>query len=319
MKNIFENVLFGVAREDYKIEASLIEKNNYKNLLTVCSGGCVPLSLKANFPDLNVVAYDINPNQIDHCKKKTNAVLRKDFSSLNINQYGDQILNQSGKFEEMFQSLRKSFIKNVAEDKTIKFFFSKATSDKERQKTSTTWNNHKNIKIPFQDTFSDVKIEKVFGNHATKQGQPGSYVSYFQKKIMRALLKEESPNNPFLQHIFLGYYKSENAFPYMTLNTSPTIQFFEGNICDVPNLQDFEMISLSNLFDWSDDSFVRQCVKGFSNIRSGSSVLLRQLNNHKDWSPFFGEGFIEDKAFDKYWQKKDRSFFYDHFRLFVKA
>ena len=136
---------------------------------------------------------------------------------------------------------------------------------------------------------------------------------------MRALLKEESPNNPFLQHIFLGYYKSENAFPYMTLNTSPTIQFFEGNICDVPNLQDFEMISLSNLFDWSDDSFVHQCVKGLSNIRSGSSVLLRQLNNHKDWSPFFGEGFIEDKAFDKYWQKKDRSFFYDHFRLFVKT
>ena len=95
MKNIFENVLFGVAREDHKIESSLIEKNNYKNLLTVCSGGCVPMSLKAIFPDLNVVAYDINPNQIDHCKKKINAVLRKDFSSLNINQYGDQLLNQS--------------------------------------------------------------------------------------------------------------------------------------------------------------------------------------------------------------------------------
>ena len=319
MKNIFESVLFGVSREDHKIEASLIEKNNYKNLLTVCSGGCVPLSLKAIFPDLNVVAYDINPNQIDHCKKKTNAVLRKDFPSLNINQYGDQLLNQSGKFEEMFQSLRKSFIKNVTEDKTIKFFFSTATSDKERKKTSTTWNNHKNIKIPFQDTFSDVKIEKVFGNHATKQGQPGSYVPYFQKKIMRALLKEESPDNPFLQHIFLGYYKSEKAFPYMTLKTSPVIHFFEGNICDVPNLQDFEMISLSNLFDWSDESFVRQCVKGFSNIRPGSSVLLRQLNNHKDWSPFFVDGFTEDKAFDKHWQKKDRSFFYDHFRLFVKA
>ena len=105
----------------------------------------------------------------------------------------------------------------------------------------------------------------------------------------------------------------------MTLKTSPTIQFFEGNICDVPNLQDFEMISLSNLFDWSDESFVRQCIKGFSNIRSGSSVLLRQLNNHKDWSPFFGEGFFEDKAFDKHWQKKDRSSFYDHFRLFVKV
>ena len=79
MKNIFENVLFGVAREDYKIEASLIEKNNYKNLLTVCSGGCVPLSLKAIFPDLNVVAYDINPNQIDHCKKKNKCSFKEGF------------------------------------------------------------------------------------------------------------------------------------------------------------------------------------------------------------------------------------------------
>ena len=77
MKNIFENILFGVAREDHKIEASLIEKNNYKNLLTVCSGGCVPLSLKTIFPDLNVVAYDINPNQIDHCKKKNKCSFKK--------------------------------------------------------------------------------------------------------------------------------------------------------------------------------------------------------------------------------------------------
>ena len=57
MKNIFENVLFGVAREDHKIEARLIEKNNYKNLLTVCSGGCVPLSLKAIFPNLHIGLY----------------------------------------------------------------------------------------------------------------------------------------------------------------------------------------------------------------------------------------------------------------------
>ena len=70
MKNIFENVLFAVSREDHEIEASLIKKNNYKNLLTVCSGGCVPLSLKTIYPDLNIVAYDINPNQIDHCEKK---------------------------------------------------------------------------------------------------------------------------------------------------------------------------------------------------------------------------------------------------------
>ena len=112
--------------------------------------------------------------------------------------------------------------------------------------------------------------------------------------------------------------RSESAFPYMNFKSSSSIEFFEGNVCDVPNLNSFDVISLSNLFDWSDESFIVQCVKKLSKIKPGSSILLRQLNNHKDWSLFFGEGFVEDKAFDKYWQEKDRSLFYDHFRLFVK-
>ena len=319
MKNIFENVLFAVSREDHEIEASLINENNYKKLLTVCSGGCVPLSLKANFPELNLVVYDINPNQIDHCKKKIQATLKKDFASLNIGKYGEKSLNQSGKFEEMFQVLRKSFLKNITENQIIETFFSTNTSKETRKKILFSWDNHKHIKVPFSDAFSDVMIEKVFGDHATKQGERGSYASYFQKKIMSSFTKIKSHHNPFLQHIFLGYYKSRSAFPYMNLKSSPTIQFFEGNVCDVPNLNDFDLISLSNLFDWSDESFIVQCVRRLSNIKPGSSVLLRQLNNHKDWSLFFGENFIEDKDFDKYWQEKDRSLFYDHFRLFIKV
>ena len=319
MKNIFENVLFAVSREDHQVEASIIKKNNYKNLLTVCSGGCVALSLKTIFPDLNVVAYDINPNQIDHCKKKTQAILKKDFFSLNIGENGEQSLNQSGKFEEMFQVLRKSFLENVTENKKIETFFSTNTSKEIRKKIITSWINHKHINIPFQNTFSDIMIEKVFGDHATKQGEIGSYVSYFRKKIMNSFTKEKSHHNPFLQHIFLGYYKSENVFPYMDFKPGSTIQFFEGNVCDVPNLDRFDMISLSNLFDWSDESFIVQCIRKLSSINPGSSILLRQLNNHKDWSLFFGEGFTEDTAFDRYWQEKDRSLFYDHFRLFVKV
>lgn len=79
MKNIFDNVLFAVSREDHETEASLVKKNKYKNLLTVCSSGCVPLSLNAIFPGLNVVAYDINPNQIDHYKKNTSSFNKRLF------------------------------------------------------------------------------------------------------------------------------------------------------------------------------------------------------------------------------------------------
>lgn len=93
----------------------------------------------------------------------------------------------------MFQVLRKPFIKNVTEKKTIKTFFSTSTSEQIRNKTSASWINHKHIKIPFQDTFNDTMIEKMFGDHATKQGKAGSYVSYFQKKDHDFFYKRKKP------------------------------------------------------------------------------------------------------------------------------
>ena len=56
------------------------------------------------------------------------------------------------------------------------------------------WNNHKNIKIPFQDTFSDIKIEKFL--ETMQQRSITALMFPIFKKIMR-VLKEESYNNPF--------------------------------------------------------------------------------------------------------------------------
>ena len=59
--------------------------------------------------------------------------MKKDFASLNIGKYGEQSLNQSGKFEEMFQVLRKSFLKNITENQIIETFFSTNTSKETRK------------------------------------------------------------------------------------------------------------------------------------------------------------------------------------------
>ena len=319
MKDLFNSVLFAVSREDYKVEASLIQNNGFNNLLTVCSGGCVPMSLKVVFPNLNITAYDINQHQIEHLKKKQEAVAKSDFGSLNIRVKGDFNLNQLGKFDRMFQKLRESFTVNVAKSKTINKFFKPSIKNDEREVILLSWKNHKNVDIPFNATFSDEMIEAVFSDQATKQGEAGTYIQYFKNKIFRELSKNNSHKNPFLQHIFLGYYLSENPFPYTQLTDKAGIKFFHGNICDVSNINSFDLISLSNLFDWSDDNFVRQCIKKLKKINKGSSVLIRQLNNHRDWFSFFQNDFIEDKAFDLFWQKKDRSMFYDHFRLFKKT
>ena len=55
-----------------------------------------------------------------------------------------------------------------------------------------------------------------------------------------------------------------------------------------------------------------------SQLKKGSAVILRQLNNHKDWNNIFNKYFIEQKSFDLHWKIHDRSLFYDHFKLFIR-
>ena len=82
--DIFDKVLFSVTREDYQVEYQTIVERGYKNILTVCSGGCTPLSLKALLDDIKITAFDINPHQIKLLEEKANLIKNREFASLNI-------------------------------------------------------------------------------------------------------------------------------------------------------------------------------------------------------------------------------------------
>ncbi len=75
--NIFNKVLFSVTREDYQVEYQTIIKKGYKNILTVCSGGCTPLSLNALLPNAKITTFDINPHQINLLNKKLKLANKK--------------------------------------------------------------------------------------------------------------------------------------------------------------------------------------------------------------------------------------------------
>ena len=317
-KNPFNDVLFAVTREDYLVESQVIKTHGFKKLLTVCSGGCVPLSLKMVFPKLSILAFDINPHQIDHVKKKVKLVAQSDYHSLNVGKKDNLCLNQSGKFEKMFQNFRKSFISNVADINDIKTFFNPETPILKKKKIVESWILNKNILNPFNDVFNDLAIEKVFSKRATQQAKKGTYIHYFKNKIIGELKKRNSCLNPFLQHIFLGYYMSATVFPYIKSSNKIDIDYLTGTVYDVPNIESFDFVSLSNLFDWGDDVFVSACAKHLFQLKKGSAVLLRQLNNKKDWSEKFEPSFFEDTSFNSYWKTHDRSMFYDKFRLFIK-
>ena len=316
--SIFNSVLFAVNREDHYVEYDVINRLDPNRMLMIGSGGCIALSIKTTYPDLDLNVIDVNPHQLTHINKKSKAVQCSDLKELNVHTKDDSCLNQAGKFETMFQELRDSFIELVSNKKEVLSFFDSDMSDISRSIILEKWTNHNNISTPFQNVFNDKNINKVFSDEATKHGSPGSYISYMKNKILTGLNRKDSHLNPFLQHIFLGYYQSDNAFPYMKSKNKLDIPMTEGSILNLDNIYSYDVVSLSNIFDWSSDTIVKTHARYLSQMKKGSAIIIRQINNHKNWIEIFNDYFTEDKNFDSYWQEHDRSMFYDHIRLFIR-
>ena len=318
MSSIFSTHLFAVNREDHLVESQVIEQLKPARILTIGSGGCVALTLKTIYPELHLSVFDINPHQLSHINNKIKALRNSDYDALNIFKKNDTCLNQSGKFDEMFQELRDSFINNISSENEISKFFDVNISLDKRRNIQNNWQNNKNIYKPFEDVFNDISIAKIFGDEATKHGKPGSYVNYMKKKILEGISRKDSHLNPFLQHIFLGYYQSEFVFPYLSSSGNQDLELIEGDIFTVKKISSYDIVSLSNIFDWSETEYVKEHVEYLSQLNKGCAIILRQLNNHKDWIKIFSKYFVEDNSFDLHWQIHDRSLFYDHFKLFIR-
>ena len=318
MSSIFSTHLFAVNREDHLVESQVIEQLKPARILTIGSGGCVALTLKTIYPELHLSVFDINPHQLSHINNKIKALRNSDYDALNIFKKNDTCLNQSGKFDEMFQELRDSFINNISSENEISKFFDVNISLDKRRNIQNNWQNNKNIYKPFEDVFNDISIAKIFGDKATKHGKPGSYVNYMKKKILEGISRKDSHLNPFLQHIFLGYYQSEFVFPYLSSSGNQDLELIEGDIFTVKKISSYDIVSLSNIFDWSETEYVKEHVEYLSQLNKGCAIILRQLNNHKDWIKIFSKYFVEDDSFDLHWQIHDRSLFYDHFKLFIR-
>ena len=316
--SIFNSVLFAVNREDHYVEYDVINRLDPNRMLMIGSGGCIALSIKTTYPDLDLNVIDVNPHQLTHINKKSKAVQCSDLKELNVHTRDDSCLNQAGKFETMFQELRDSFIELVSNKKEVLSFFDSDMSYISRSIILQKWTNHNNIFTPFENVFNDQNINKVFSDEATKHGSPGSYINYMKNKILTGLNKKDSHLNPFLQHIFLGYYQSDNAFPYMKSKNKLDIPMTEGSILNLDNIYSYDVVSLSNIFDWSSDTVVKTHARYLSQMKKGSAIIIRQINNHKNWIEIFNDYFTEDKNFDSYWQEHDRSMFYDHIRLFIR-
>ena len=316
-------LMFAVTREDPEIEILIHNTINPKSILTVASGGCLPFQLKHMFPKTRVVAFDFNYKQIEHCKIKAQKIKNNNLLDLNIDNNDSRGINQCGQFESMFRTLRFLFIEFLSSEEEINDFFSDRVSIDDRRNLIDSWVANPYWEVIFYMTFCDRFINIMFDESATQHAPPDSMPKYFMNILENGFRKTGSYKNPWLQHIFLGRYKKSDCLSYLNSAESIDIEFVHGPLLSVKDINKFQLVSLSNIFDWSDDSIVESWSNYLMELDSGAYVIIRQLNNERDLIKFFNNGFksiesIGERTLDSL-VRSDRSLFYNKFIVLVRT
>jgi S-adenosylmethionine-diacylglycerol 3-amino-3-carboxypropyl transferase len=309
---------FAVVREDPEIESALCQRLGVRAVLTVASGGCTALTLAGRFPALSVTAFDLNPAQLAHVEAKRAAVARRDLPALNVGDPDPNGLNARGAFEGLFRVLRQAVVDLVVPAERLETLFDPATAPGERAAIVDAMLASPYWPAVFTTAFNDGLLHAMFGPSATQHARPGSYPPYFQSAFSRGLRAPGSEHNPFLQHVFLGCYLPADAPDYVRRVPLPAVELVPGTLLDVPRLGRFQLFSLSNVFDWSDDALVAEWADALRRqAPPGSAVLLRQLNNQRDLRRFFSPEFTFDDPLGRELLAADRSLFYERIEVGV--
>ena len=89
---------------------------------------------------------------------------------------------------------------------------------------------------------------------------------------------------------------------------------------DVEGLSAFGIVSLSNVFDWSDDALTRAWADALRRgCAPGTWIIIRQLNNTRDLRPFFEPAFTFDDALGVDLLGRDRSLFYNRIEVAMRG
>jgi S-adenosylmethionine-diacylglycerol 3-amino-3-carboxypropyl transferase len=305
-------IKFAVVREDPALEIELIQRFGASAALLVASGGCTALELKHRFPTMQIVAFDTSAAQLEHVRHKMAAVAGGDGPQLNVDSPDPRGLNQRGQFERLFRILRFSMLELVMPMDQIEAYFDPRTTPTARLQLVHVWLANPYWGACFHNVFHDAMLLTMFGPDAVQHAHPGSYPGYFSSVIARGLLDAGGPRNPFLQHILLGRYLVADAPSYVHARSWLDIELVKATLTEVDDLGRFDLIQLSNIFDWSSDGLVAQWAEHLArHAKRGATVLIRQLNNTRPVRRFFEPHFAFDDQLGQELQLRDRSLFYN--------
>lgn len=313
-------IKFAVVREDPAVEEELVRGVEAEAALVVASGGCTALHLAHYFPGLRVTAFDRNPMQLSHVAAKNGALAAADRIKLNVEDPRVDGLNQRGEFEGLFRMLRGLLVEFVVSESELASFFDRGLPSRERAELFDRWVASPYWPVAFELAFANPLLVAMFGPDAIQHADAGSYPGYFQRAFERGLRRADAPRNPFLQHVLLGCYRAGDGPAYLKATAALPIELVEGSLLDVPDLDSYQVYSLSNVFDWSDDALVERWAQALRRAaRPGSVVLIRQLNNRRDLRRFFMPHFAADGPRAGALLERDRSLFYDRLEVLFRT
>jgi S-adenosylmethionine-diacylglycerol 3-amino-3-carboxypropyl transferase len=298
---------FAVVREDPRVESLLVE--GARRALVVASGGCTALSLAALHPELEVAIFDVNAAQLEHVEKKRQALARGDVREL-------VALGSAGNFESLFAGLRSFLTDLCVGAGELEALF----HDPGRLAQVRELFERKYWAVAFDLFFADPLLRAMFGPEAIQHAPNGSYPRYFQAAFERGLTRADAFDNYFLHHVFLGGYLDRAAAwpPYFGARgrALPRFRAVHGPLEAVPDLERFDVVSLSNLFDWMSPADAERTARLLGErLAPGATAIVRQLNSRFDVGSLFGDRFDADDALARELLASDRSLFYS--RLWI--
>jgi S-adenosylmethionine-diacylglycerol 3-amino-3-carboxypropyl transferase len=296
---LINKLQFAITREDPRVECFILKQIPAQEVLVVCSGGDTVLALLQDFPDLKLTAFDFNPVQLEHLQKKASAPIDE------LNSEVPQGLCQQGNFESLFRQWRKFLNEFIATEAEVLSLF-----QTDRPGLISEILNHPYWPVAFDLHFHDSLLRAMFTESAIQHAPPGSYPRYFQRAFERGLLSPQLASNPFMQHLLIGKYLDLPPYLKQQHDTSK-VELVLGTIFDVKDLQRFDLIQLSNIFDWSSPAEIEQsCRLLEQHMKPGASLLIRQINSSAPVEQILGAGFTVNHQLSDKLLAMDQSLFY---------
>jgi S-adenosylmethionine-diacylglycerol 3-amino-3-carboxypropyl transferase len=300
-----------VVREDPEIEVEILSlAKDPKEALLIGSGGCSAFTMRNRFPDTLFTLLEPNPAQVDLIRKKEIALQKENLrTEFGVETDDPASLTNCGNFESLFRCLRQFIYEFVMpKEDWITVFDNPQLKNGFLDKTITNpyWS------VAFELFFSDSILVAMFGSMAVQHAPKGSYPSYFRKVLESGLKNENAASNYFLHHIFLGHYRSHCTPKYLTEElVGKKFQFLETSAENVNTYKSYDLVSLSNIFDWMEVDQVAKVAMSISkDMKAGAYIVYRQLNNETDFRKFFDSKIKFDDRLSKKLHFQDRSLFY---------